>query len=97
RVLDDDLEAAESVEGAHHFLHLRRMNEHALDLLDGADLADEDDAQGGIAARARIGEKAKGIPRRVAHQRERARTELRGDDLADAAELGRLAGLGIEK
>ena len=55
-----------SAKRARDLVHLRRMDEHAFDLADHADLADEDDAQRRIATRART--------RRAAGRRRRARS-----------------------
>ena len=72
-------------------MHLRGVHQDALDLADGSDLTDEDHARRGIAARARARQQAEDVSGRVPHERQRARSELRRDQLAGPARFHRLA------
>src|SRR5207247_9709544 len=97
RVLHHDLEATELGELARDGMDLGRVDEHALDLLDRAHLSDERHARRRAAARARAGEEAIRVARRVADQREGAAPELGRDQLAHAARADRRAALRIEE
>src|SRR5207247_4112722 len=77
--------------------HLARGDQDSLDLPDRARLADEPQAQRDVAAGARLSEELEDVARRVAHERQRARPELGGNQLARTARRDRLARLDVEE